>query len=130
MSMCDLILDLGSHSVKLYRRHREVEQIDVLTWELLEKEPSEIHFETHLQILLSKWNVSGSRTHAIGTAAMRRNKSMEQSASRACRSLGIKYRTISQSEEAELIHRATRKENIPEDLYIINLGGGSIQIIS
>ncbi|UJF33409.1 Ppx/GppA phosphatase family protein [Paenibacillus hexagrammi] len=129
-----LILDLGSHSAKVYAQaEMKVEQVDVLTWELLENEIDFSKLEEQLSGLLAKHvdfrEASGQgRVQAIGTEAMRRSPELSEAVSGICGRLGIDYRTISQREEAELLRQALAASGIPSDLDVINVGGGSIQI--
>ncbi|MEW9702729.1 hypothetical protein [Paenibacillus sp. SI8] len=130
------ILDLGSHSAKLFTRFDgKVELMDVMTWELLEDTTDLKSIEVDLQIMLSKQNSTlqgknGGAIEAIGTEAMRRSPVLSAYMSEMCRKLGIPYRTISQKEEADLLHKAIADSDIPDNLDVINAGGGSIQIIS
>ncbi|OXM87233.1 hypothetical protein [Paenibacillus rigui] len=128
MLKSQLILDLGSHSAKLYERQDQIQQLDVLTWELLEEGRNAPLLEEMLGSFIAPWK-ENAIIEAIGTAAMRRSAAISTEISNACKSLGITYRTISQKEEAELLRKAVRESHIPQLLDVMNVGGGSIQII-
>ncbi|MDD9267013.1 hypothetical protein ACFPES_08185 [Paenibacillus sp. GCM10023248] len=131
-----LILDLGSHSAKVFRKSDEgIEQIDVLTWELLESEVCLPAIENQIKSLLSSQgsmpdgDLQG-HVEAIGTDAMRRSPQLCEHMEEICRNLRIAYRTISQKEEAELLRKAIAESDIPSHLDVIHAGSGSIQIIT
>lgn len=131
-----LILDLGSHSANVFRKSDEgIEQVDVLTWELLESEVSLPSIENKIKSLLTTQGslldgTSPDNVEAIGTEAMRRSPELSEHMKEICRNLRIAYRTISQKEEAELLRKAIADSDIPTHLDVINAGGGSIQIIT
>ena len=124
-----LILDLGTNSAKAYLSDSEIIEVDVITWSLLESHDSE-KIEPALTKLLKNHNPNGTNAIAIGTAAMRRNAELELQTQAICQKLGIKYQTLSQQEEANLIKQAVAIETANSKLDIINVGGGSIQIIA
>ncbi|NOU86472.1 exopolyphosphatase [Paenibacillus sp. LMG 31460] len=131
-----LILDLGSHSAKVFRKSNDqIEQVDVLTWELLESGVDLPSIEGTLKSLLSTQGsfiegLGQGDIEAIGTEAMRRSPHLSEHMQEVCRNLRIAYRTISQKEEADLLKKAIAESDIPSDLDVINAGGGSIQIIT
>ncbi|NQX68589.1 exopolyphosphatase [Paenibacillus alba] len=129
-----LILDLGSHSAKIFKKSQEgIKQVDVLTWELLESDVNLPDIEGQLKSLLDHTYVEGldeGTVEAIGTEAMRRSPHLSEHMQQICKNLHIAYRTISQKEEAELLRRAVAASDIPSDLDVINVGGGSIQIMT
>jgi hypothetical protein len=132
-----LILDLGSHSAKVFKKSDDgIEQVDVLTWELLEE--SEVSLPSIEDKLKSLLCTQGSflegplqgTVEAIGTEAMRRSPLLSEHMEEVCRNLRIAYRTISQKEEADLLKKAIADSDIPSHFDVINVGGGSIQIIT
>ncbi|TXK84483.1 exopolyphosphatase [Paenibacillus sp. N3.4] len=131
-----LILDLGSHSAKVFRRcDNQIEQVDVATWELLESEVNLPDIEGKLKYLLSTQSpfieeLEQGAIEAIGTEAMRRSPLLSEHMNEVCNNLRIAYRTISQKEEAELLMRTIADSDIPVELDVMNIGGGSIQIIT
>lgn len=131
-----LILDLGSHSAKVFRKSNDqIEQVDVLTWELLESGVDLPSIEGTLKSLLSTQGsfiegLGQGDIEAIGTEAMRRSPHLSEHMQEVCRNLRIAYRTISQKEEADLLKKAIAESDIPSDLDVINARGGSIQIIT
>ncbi|WP_231348679.1 Ppx/GppA phosphatase family protein [Bacillus mycoides] len=127
----EILLDLGSHSAKVYRKKEKIELIDVVTWELLENKFERDIIERQLDTLLLPWiGKQNYRIKAIGTAAMRRNPIIAKEMQDICDSKGINYRVISQNEEAILIKKAIEDSEIPLDLDVLNVGGGSIQILT
>ncbi|MCY9661254.1 hypothetical protein P5G65_01235 [Paenibacillus chondroitinus] len=136
MNSDKLILDLGSHSAKVFKKSDiGIEQVDVLTWELLESEICLPSIEDKLKSLLSTQGsfLEGAplgNIEAFGTEAMRRSPHLSEHMEEICRNLRIAYRTISQKEEAELLRKAISESDIPSHLDVINVGGGSIQIIT
>ncbi|BBD70930.1 hypothetical protein NIES4072_72960 [Nostoc commune NIES-4072] len=130
MQLKNLILDLGSRTAKLYILDNEVKNINNVNWEVIEGKSSKESINNSLIELLKPINFNEiHRIHAVGTEAMRRDKKLENIVSSVCHSLGILYTTISQEYEAQLIKEAARKANITDKYDIINVGGGSIQII-
>jgi hypothetical protein len=129
--MRTLLLDLGSHSAKAYLRDElkngQLDEVGVMTWSLLESEAAISSLESVLDRLITPFRSNCERLMAIGTKAMRRSPELSIQAQKACSKLGIQYRTLTQKEEALLIRSA-----LPEakGFDIINVGGGSIQIIS
>jgi exopolyphosphatase/pppGpp-phosphohydrolase len=121
-----LLLDLGSRSAKAYRKDTTWVEDRQVTWSLLENDRGESEIFRDLQSLVSSYQ-GRSKISAIGTEAMRRNPKLAAVISNACKQLGIAYRTLSHKEEAELILKAI-PDTAGRDL--INVGGGSIQIIS
>ncbi|NOV01737.1 Ppx/GppA phosphatase family protein [Paenibacillus planticolens] len=136
MNSDKLILDLGSHSANVFKKSNiGIEQVDVLTWELIESEVCLPSIEDKIKTLLSAQGslINGSSqgtVEAIGTEAMRRSPILSEHMKEICRNLRIAYRTISQKEEAELLRRAISQSDIPSHLDVINVGSGSIQIIT
>lgn len=124
-----LVLDLGSHSVKVYSVSTEVNKVTTKTWQLLE---TRSFFDTVYKTLLdivSPFSVEVKKI-AIGTEAMRRNPRLERIVKSVCLSLNVNYRTISQEEEAALIFKAMKLKDDQKHFDIVNAGGGSIQIVN
>ncbi|MBP1965956.1 exopolyphosphatase [Paenibacillus aceris] len=136
MNSDKLILDLGSHSAKVFKKSDiGIEEVDVLIWELLESEICLPSIEDKIKTLLSAQGplLDGSSqgtVEAIGTEAMRRSPLLSEHMKEICNNLRIAYRTISQKEEAELLRKAISQSDIPSHLDVINAGNSSIQIIT
>jgi exopolyphosphatase/pppGpp-phosphohydrolase len=122
-----LVLDLGSHSAKSYLKGESIQEVGNITWALLELENTHDHIEKALKQLVDPFRSSCRSILAIGTEAMRRNQELAVKVAKVCETLSISYRTLTQIEEASLILKAFHGK-IRTD--IINVGGGSIQIIS
>ncbi len=125
-----LILDLGSHSAKIYRHDSSVNLLGVVTWELLELSENWEVLERTIRTLLGFRIPSDETIHAVGTEAMRRFPMLAARVAEICRYFGAEYRTLSQADEASLIYRAIQEEGEFSQLDILNVGGGSIQIYS
>lgn len=121
-----LLLDLGSRSAKAYVKMENQIVERQITWALLEDNEAEKQIQFCLQSLISDYKDT-HQIKAIGTEAMRRDTNLAHQMAIACSLEGISYRTLSQAEEAQLIMQAVRSH---QDLDIINVGGGSIQIVS
>ncbi|MCM0605087.1 MAG: hypothetical protein KA715_03280 [Xanthomonadaceae bacterium] len=125
--MKTLILDLGSHSIKTYLYDKKIKALKTTTWRILDKKPSEKYIRTNIRSAISEYKKSTARIIAVGTAAMRRNVTARKIVERVCTDFNINYQTLSQRKEAQLITKAISAPNVD---HIINVGGGSIQIIS
>lgn len=125
------LLDLGSHSVKLYRRDDDEELLllRTVTWRVLETAVEPENLAAILQSVLAE--VDDFRTvQAVATAAFRRDVRLGAAITRLCEGLGISLEIIDQRAEALLLRAAVSSSGSGGDLDAINVGGGSIQIIS
>jgi exopolyphosphatase/pppGpp-phosphohydrolase len=123
-------LDLGSHSVKLYRREGEsLRLVRTATWEILDAEISADQMVEFLERFLDGVLDLGGVT-ALATAAFRRRPKLADTLAAACAFLGISSQIIDQEVEASLMRRALAKESDVASLDAINVGGGSIQVTS
>jgi hypothetical protein len=133
-SALSYVLDLGSHSVKVYRRPGPAGPaallVDTVTWELLERRPGRAQLGRHLDDVLARIPGPRRTVTAIGTAAVRRDPGLAEELHAVCSERGISYRTISQDDEARLIRLAAAEAGIPAGLHVVNAGGGSIQIVT
>ena len=121
------LLDVGSHSLKLYRSSGSGLQLEsTVCWRVLENQGSTARVETYLAKVLEASSTQDDRIEAFGTEAMRRNEVLSEKVRGLLSSKGVSYRTISQREEASLIRTAVMAD--PE-LEVVNVGGGSIQLI-
>lgn len=127
-----LVLDLGSHSAKLYLSGTSPQLIAQNSWALLETGIDESRIESVLSDLLKKARISlGSNsidTVAVGTEAARRNEELARVFATMAKRLNFSYRTISQRDEAMLIRNAALRARITPHKDVFNVGGGSIQI--
>lgn len=123
------ILDVGSHSLKLYQLGASVELSETITWDPWGD--TEGHTPTDLLGNLLR-NVQrrhpGGSISAFGTEVMRRDTELARQVSASCLDLGVEFRVISQDEEAALIFAAVEAEGRWSH-DIVNVGGGSIQMV-
>ena len=123
------ILDLGSNTAKLYQVAPDgsLKNTANASWRLLEAATSPAMIRG---ILTKLMRLAGEAPQlAIGTAAFRRSPRLAKLAAQICTDLGIPFRVISQVEEAELIRLAALRNDIPPTCHLVNVGGGSVQII-
>lgn len=125
------ILDVGSHSLKLYQLGSTVTLSETLTWDPwgagsdADRAPA-----TLLRNLLRNVQQAhpGSSISAFGTEAVRRDSDLARQVSTTCRALGVQFQVVSQDDEAALISRAVEAEGTRYH-DIVNAGGGSIQLV-
>lgn len=124
------LLDLGSHSVKLYRRDDgELTLLRTLTWRVLESAVGPGELAAVLQSVLD--DVCDVRSvQAVATAAFRQDRRLGDALTSVCERLGLSLRIIDQRAEADLLRAATASSGGVAGLDAINVGGGSIQIVS
>lgn len=121
-------IDIGSRSIKLYRNCAEpigFRLVEVVNWDPLNSEVDRKSIRNRLECLLAEQ--TDAVVCGVGTAAVRRSSQLACAVVGACRDLGIQYETISQEHEAELIRAAC--DDIAGTKDIVNVGGGSIQIV-
>lgn len=123
------IIDLGSHSVKLYRlESKKLVKCCLRSWQWIHNKYNSQTIYEQLSSLLKEYSVKGD-TLAIGTAALRKNSILKTQAEHACSRLSIPLHIITQQQEAELIRLACLNEGYQQSYTIIDAGGGSMQII-
>lgn len=130
----DAVLDLGSHSVKVYQKEYNEESFSLRlvatkTWRLIDSPSPLSHVRSVFQEILP-YVSNCINIRAIGTEAMRRSPSLERMMIAACDEFGFRYRTIQQAEELLLIVRAATRFGVPVGLTLVNAGGGSIQMLT
>jgi hypothetical protein len=120
------VIDCGSRSIKLH----EAAGSAVSLWATRSWDPinDARHADRVGELLadLTRDLPVMSAIRVVGTAAARRDPAIATSIHAACEALGWSYETLSQEVEAELIRAAFGGR---EDVDIINVGGGSIQIV-
>ncbi|WP_158612681.1 exopolyphosphatase [Frigoribacterium sp. PhB24] len=123
-------LDLGSHSVKLYRRvEGELTLEQTVTWQVMESASGVDQLAAVLASVLT--DVPDMRSvEAVATAAFRQDHDLGEALSFACDRLGLRVKIIDQEAEAELLRLAVSTSSDAKGTDAINVGGGSIQIIS
>ncbi|WP_163831186.1 Ppx/GppA phosphatase family protein [Spartinivicinus ruber] len=123
------IIDLGSHSAKLYHlKSGELIICCLRSWQWIKNKYDSNTIYTQLSSLLTEFAVNGP-TLAIGTAALRNNQVLKKHAEQACKKLAIPLKVLSQQQEANLIGLACKHYGYNENYTIIDAGGGSIQLI-
>lgn len=125
-----VLIDFGSHSIKVYQYLSEAETlelVDTLTWRSLESFNSWELIHDFLSKVADLFPKSFYKIEAVGTAAVRRCEKMAQDVQRACSRYGIHFEVISQEKEAALIRSAFEGYSVKN---IVNVGGGSIQIVN
>jgi exopolyphosphatase/pppGpp-phosphohydrolase len=120
------IIDFGSRAIKLHRRTNVGSGLlAVQNWDPIGKPDRSLQLGRAID-LLTRPLPPTAKIYAIGTAAARRRPELANSIFSACAQRGIVYETISQTREARLIRHAFRGTSVYD---IINVGGGSIQIV-
>ncbi|WP_237142437.1 hypothetical protein [Mycobacteroides abscessus] len=104
----DFILDVGSHSLKLYKLGATVELSETLTWDPWGGDVEGHAPNTLLKDLLfrTQQRHPEHQITAFGTEAMRRDGELAGQVSASCGALGVPFRVISQDEEAARPGRA------------------------
>ncbi|QIB42665.1 exopolyphosphatase [Streptomyces aureoverticillatus] len=130
----EFILDVGSHSLKLYRRLEKTQRIETQLVETVTWEPmggAEEASAAVVENLVQNVRKSAPRVPmtAFGTEAMRRNATLARLAEATFDQLDVRFQIISQETEAHLIRRAAMATGAAAGQDIVNAGGGSIQII-
>lgn len=120
------VIDCGSRSIKLH----EAAGGAVSLWATRSWDPINDARQAarvgELLADLTKGIPAVSAIHVVGTAAARRDPGVAGAIAGACQALGWTYETLSHEAEAALI-RSAFGGNVESD--IINVGGGSIQIV-
>lgn len=125
----EIVVDVGSHSIKTYKKtFTGIELIRVTTWEILE---SRLGTEAIEKIILSALHGFNERhIQVIGTEALRRNLKIKDAVKSALKKVDVELKVISQNREAQLIKKAFLTKHKGANGDIVNVGGGSIQIMS
>ena len=124
------IIDFGSRSIKVYQLSQQVVS-NVLThsWDPITRIPASEELDSILQVIKNSIDPNATIS-AIATEAARRSGSFRNSLKAACNRWNIEYKTITQQYEAELIRHAFSYQIVADEKAdIINVGGGSIQIV-
>jgi exopolyphosphatase/guanosine-5'-triphosphate,3'-diphosphate pyrophosphatase len=79
---------------------------------------------------LQRLDVRGDRVRAVGTAALRRAANAAEFVAAAHARSGLEIEIIAEQEEARLGFAAVRAESASDDLVIIDVGGGSTEVVS
>jgi len=120
------VIDFGSRTIKLHRQTSVGSGLlAVQNWDPIGRPECTSELGNAIDTLIRTLPPT-ARIFAIGTAAARRKPALANSIHRACTLRGIAYRTISQRREARLIRRAFCGGGAFD---IVNVGGGSIQIV-
>lgn len=122
------VIDFGSRSTKVYVSDGHVTNL-VLTYnrDLISQDPAyEDVADMMKKIISSVTRADG--VSAISTEAARRSTALDFMLAKVCQDNGISYQKISQTDEAALIREAF-SDSASGTLEIMNVGGGSIQIV-
>ncbi|MBE7653884.1 Ppx/GppA phosphatase family protein [Tenacibaculum finnmarkense] len=125
------IIDIGSNTIKFHVKSNEdihFKNSYNISWNILDRKRDDNYFDEILG-KIKKIVTDFDEIIAIGTEALRNNATLEKRIIKGFNELNISYKTITQEVEAELIKSAVYKEPAYKGLNIINVGGGSIQII-
>lgn len=129
--MTDLVLDLGSHSAKLFERGPGGPKLRrTSTWEILRRPDvtADADFIDETIGALLDGSSPSDRVTAVATAAFRRRSSLARAARAACDRRGIRLRILDHGSEGELLVDTIRGDERTAGLIGVNIGGGSIQI--
>lgn len=122
----EFIIDCGSRSIKLHRAERGRARLEASrSWDPLGSGAGASQVG-HLLTELATGLPPRARVHVVGTAAARRTPALAARLAAVCRPLGWHYETLTQDAEAQLIREALGDRQADE---IVNVGGGSIQIV-
>jgi hypothetical protein len=120
------VIDCGSRSIKLHEARRGGLTLQATrSWDPI-ADAQTVARVGELLADLTKGLPAVSAIHVVGTAAARRDRSVAEAIGGACSRLGWTYETLSHEAEASLILNAFGD---PADRDIVNVGGGSIQIV-
>jgi hypothetical protein len=120
------VIDCGSRSIKLHEAARGAVSLQATrSWDPI-NDARNVARVGQLLADLTKGLPSVSAIHVVGTAAARRDPDVAQAINAACAALGWTYETLSHQKEAGLILDAFGGADGRD---IINVGGGSIQIV-
>jgi hypothetical protein len=124
------LLDLGSHSVKLYRSgDGPLRLLRTVTWRVLERPVGPEQLEAVLTSVLA--DVDDVRSvQAVATAAFRQDTRLGDALTTVCDHVGLSLQIIDQGSEAHLLRLAVSSSASVSGLDAINVGGGSVQILS
>jgi exopolyphosphatase/pppGpp-phosphohydrolase len=132
MSMADgIVIDVGSHSLKVYSGGTDLSLVQTVTWNPLGRRHSPEQALGQLADVLDELHHTfpDSRRTAIGTALARTDSVLAGLVARLCARYDTAFEVVSHEREALLIRTAARAEGLPEHLYVVNVGGKSMQIV-
>jgi hypothetical protein len=120
------VIDCGSRSIKLHEaRPGGVTLQATRSWDPI-SDALTVDRVGELLADLTKGLPAVSAIHVVGTAAARRDERVAEAIGDACSALGWTYETLTHQAEAALILRAFGDR---ADRDVVNVGGGSIQIV-
>ncbi|PWI04568.1 exopolyphosphatase [Streptomyces sp. NWU339] len=125
----EFILDVGSHSLKLYCRQDKTQLLETVTWEPMESSEETSAATVENLVRRARESAPSAPMTAFGTEVMRRNARLAHLAEKTLQELGVRFQVISQEAEARLIRQAVVSDGSAPSQDIVNVGGGSIQII-
>lgn len=122
------VIDFGSRSIKVYAFNgTDLKIVFTHNWEPILCMPTADDLKGVLEDI--KRAVPQAKTiEAIATEAARRSVDLSRIIESVCEFEGIRFEVISQTKEAELIHHAFLDDRMV-NTDILNVGGGSIQIV-
>jgi exopolyphosphatase/pppGpp-phosphohydrolase len=122
----EFVIDCGSRSIKLHEAGAQAARLRATrSWDPI-NDARHADRVGALLLELTEDLPAVAAVHVVGTAAARRSAAVASAIADACRALGWSYETLSQQKEAALIRQAFAGR---EDCDIVNVGGGSIQIV-
>lgn len=120
------VIDCGSRSIKLHEAGAGAVTLQATrSWDPI-NDAANIGRISELLADLTKDLPAVSAIHVVGTAAARRDPLVATAIDAACRALGWTYETLTHASEASLIRQAFAGADGRD---IVNVGGGSIQIV-
>ena len=120
------VIDCGSRSIKLHEARRGAVTLRATrSWDPI-SDGASVASVGALLFDLARDVLPAAPVHVVGTAAARRDPAVAGAIGQACSNLGWTYETLSHSEEARLIRQAFGAQSGRD---IINVGGGSIQVV-
>jgi hypothetical protein len=120
------VIDCGSRSIKLHEAlPGRVSLAATRSWDPI-TDAQNVERVGELLADLTRGLPAVSTIHVVGTAAARRDVRVATAINEACSALGWTYETLSHQAEASLILDAFGGRS---DCDIVNVGGGSIQIV-
>jgi exopolyphosphatase/pppGpp-phosphohydrolase len=120
------VVDCGSRSIKLHEAGDSAAHLRATrSWDPI-NDARHVGRVGALLGELTGYLPSIAAVHVVGTAAARRSAAVASAIAEACEAVGWSYETLSHEKEAALIRQAFAEHS---DCDIVNVGGGSIQIV-
>lgn len=126
-----IIVDIGSHSLKIYRHAKQLALLDTVAWHRAEEPISAVALVDALPEVLNRVRTGFPDAHCtvVGTAVLRTHPALAQVVSEICGRYGTDFELITHEREADLIRHAAACSGLRRDLAVVSVGGRSIQIV-